>query len=73
MAVGRPSRGRERRTEYVPMNHRSEDQRGWSRTGRREEPGPELVAPVVTGAQPLIRISVDATRQAWPRLPSGWR
>lgn len=62
-AVGRPTRGRERRTEYVPMNHRSAKiTEGWGRTGRREEPSPELVAPIAIGAQPLIRIRVDATR-----------
>ena len=62
-AVSRPSRGRERRTEYVPMNHRSEKITDrWSRTGRREGPEVELVEPVATGTQPLIRVSVDATR-----------
>lgn len=62
-AIGRPSRGRERRTEFVPMNRRSEKiTERWSRTGRREEPSRELVAPVAVGAQPLIRVSVDATR-----------
>jgi hypothetical protein len=45
------------------MNHRSEKiTEGWSRTGRREEPGAELVVPVAAGGQALIRISVDATR-----------
>lgn len=61
--VGRRTRGRERRTQYVPMNHRSEKiTDGWGRTGRRLEPGPELVVPVPIGTQPLVRISVDATR-----------
>jgi|SRR5262245_1908918 len=61
--AGRRSRGRERRTQFVPMNHRSERiTEGWGRTGRRMEPGPELVVPVALGTQPLVRISVDATR-----------
>ena len=45
------------------MNHRSEKiTEGWSRTGRREEPGVKVVVPVAAGGQALIRISVDATR-----------
>ena len=63
-ASGRPYRGRERRTEYVPLNHHSEKiTEGWSRTGRRVEPGPELVTtPIASGAHLVPPVRPDATR-----------
>lgn len=63
VATGRQSRGRERRTEYVPLNHHSEKiTEGWSRSGWREEPGPDLDSPAANGGHLPVRISPDATR-----------
>lgn len=63
MAVaGKVSRGRDRRTAYVPLKHDSERiTERWARTGRREEPGAAVTAPVA-GSRPPVEISPTATR-----------
>ncbi|MCI0686935.1 MAG: hypothetical protein L0Y54_06830 [Sporichthyaceae bacterium] len=69
-AAGRRPRGRERRTEYVPLNHHSERiTDGWTRTGRREEAERPDEAPVPGGAGHLVgEIDPGATRASLHKI-----